>query len=76
MNLKYSLFLSFFLLTGYFSQAQVQLELEPDTTIVVEFEEDEEEADEYDSVIVSPSEKYWDFIRAGIRLQSIHIKLI
>lgn len=63
MNLKYSLFLSFFLLTGYFSQAQVQLELEPDTTIVVEFEEDEEEADEYDSVIVSPSEKYWDFIR-------------
>jgi murein DD-endopeptidase MepM/ murein hydrolase activator NlpD len=63
MNLKYSFFLSFFLLTGYFSQAQVQLELEPDTTIVVEFEEDEEEADEYDSVIVSPSEKYWDFIR-------------
>ena len=57
------IYISFFVLIA--SQGWAQVEEEPDTTVVYEIDEneDESEADEYDSLIIENSGPYWDFLR-------------
>ncbi|MDP1727924.1 MAG: M23 family metallopeptidase [Bacteroidota bacterium] len=65
MKLGRYLFLLFLFVTSIGS-LRAQVIEDPDSIIVLDIEEEEEleeEASEYDSVIVSPNDKYWDFIR-------------
>ncbi len=64
MRLKLFIYIFLFISIGLVNNLQAQDTEGPDSTEVFEDpEEDEEEAAEYDSVVVSSSEKYWDFIR-------------
>ncbi|OYU95922.1 MAG: peptidase M23 [Bacteroidetes bacterium B1(2017)] len=64
MRFKIVLYICLFFLLALTSTIKAQVIEGPDSIEFVEDpEEDEEESSEFDSVIVSGSEKYWDFIR-------------
>ena len=65
MRIKLFVYISIFIGFGLVQTAKGQVIESPDSLEIVEEpeEDDEEESAEYDSVVVTGSDKYWDFIR-------------